>query len=50
MKGTLIIFLLPLTRNLGTSIARELFEDEHGQTLNVVMLEARQTCTGATGR
>ena len=34
----------------GTSAVRFLLEDERAKGLNVVMLEAREACWGATGR
>lgn len=34
----------------GTSIARTLLRDGESETLRVVMLEAREVCSGATGR
>lgn len=34
----------------GTSVARFLCEDARGKNLNILMLEAREACWGATGR
>ena len=34
----------------GASAAHYLQEDENGKDLNIVMLEAREACWGATGR
>src|SRR5277367_3649546 len=34
----------------GTFAAHYLFAGEHGRDINVVMLEAREACWGATGR
>ena len=34
----------------GSAVARYLHEDERAQGLQVVMLEAREACWGATGR
>jgi len=34
----------------GTSAARDLAEDARAKDLQVVMLEAREACWGATGR